>query len=467
MKRAFSYLFILFVLTETAFAQADAPKERYTYLWDVTRSMRGYGENNPDIYDIVKEKIISDFNNIPDNDETEIYVVAFRGRLNNKGYQVWKAKADSKDRKYLEEMMNEFETDVNKSIGNTNTYTALKYVVDNILTEDRVDYLKIMTDGGCDEPEAFERMLNDWCSIKEEKNVYAYYITLTKKARDYRDTIITHVHELCNFIFVEDLDGIDQVRQLTLSSPHITEYNLLTDKGATLKYKFDVSLGDETIEPGFKIHCKTKPTAGNLFFIDEIVTLDNYNAITVTPQTCDFAYHNLSNDECRNVELVFTPAKGNEKKFAYVNFSDSTHVISLSTTKQNICLETESVECNVKESNSKIKIRFNCGDGTIKPGYKVNYRCEYFNGNDTDLFAAKGSGTLDENLELTITPEVNPEAKHPNRLGPNKRHEYANIILTPDENNSENYKNVAFEQCSCKVVLVNKTIRTIKIRYEK
>ena len=479
MKKILSFaLFIFLSLSVVAQEYTSQPlKERYVYLWDVTISMVGVGDN-PDIYDNIREMIIKDIKSIPQNEETEIVVVAFRGNLEEKGYKVWKNYANNRGKEYLTNEMMGFETDrtqnmsKNKHRGKTNTYTALKYVVDDILTADRVDYLKIMTDGGCDEAEAFQSLISRWCEIKDEKNVYAYYITLTDKAHAYKKKVEDLVDADC-FMFIEDKDAIALVRQLKPCTETDMCYNILKDKGEELKYKFDISLGDGKLDSGFKIHCKTANNATNNFFrIDTVIEFNpSHKTITLIPQIDKFAHHKMGSNEEREVELEFTAYDKNDKKFRFVVILNNTQRIILQNSEQTLKLDTKSVECNVRESNSKIKLDFSCNRGELKPGYKINYRCEYFDEVDKSLFSAKGTGALDDNLTLTITPEVSPKAKNPNKLSPNKKYEYANIVLTPADENHDKYRNVTFDtefaENKCKVSLLNNTLRTVKIRYVK
>ena len=478
-------LALSFFLSISGFAQESTSQkltERYVYLWDVTISMVGAGTKNPDIYDEIRDMIIDDIKSIPQNDETEIVVVAFRGNLEGRGYKEWREYANNNGKRYLEREMMDFKTSREKDVaknpdrGNTNTHTALKYVVDHVLSKDKVDYLKIMTDGGCDEKQKFEELISQWCEIKEDKKVFAYYITLTEKAHEYKDLMlkkqrIEQVAKLDCFKFIDNKDAIELVRQL---SPRTTEnqcYNILEDRGEELKYKFDVSLGDGKLDTGFKIRCRTINDSRNDFFqIDTVIEFDpSHKTITLVPHIDKYAHHNMSSNEEREVALEFTPYEDNAPEFDYVFISDNTQFITLTNSEQTLKLKTNCYECNVRESNSKIKLAFSCDKGNVKPGYKVNYRCEYIDYNNNNLLKAEGTGTLDENLTLTIAPKVSPAAKDPNNVRPGRKHEYANIIVTPANNSS--YKNVTFitenEENKCEISLLNKTLRTVKIRYVK
>ena len=471
MKRILS-LALSFLLCFSGFAQEETShilKERYVYLWDVTRSMLGYGQGNENIYDNIRDMIIDDINSIPNNENTEIVVVAFRGRLENIGYREWKDNSNTQGKEKLAKAMRDFVT-TTESVGNTNTYTALNYVVNHVLSPDRVDYLKIMTDGNCDEAEQFEKLLAEWCSIKEEKNVYAYYITLTEKAHKYKNEKLARVTDPDCFKFVEDKDAIALVRQLSPRSNENLYYNILEDRGEEIKYRFNVSLGDGKLDAGFKIRCRTvNDNTNNFFQIDTVIEFDpSHKTVTLVPHIDKYAHHGMGSNEEREVGLEFTPYENNDSKFEYVFISDNTQFITLTNSEQTLKLKTDRVKCNVRESNSKIKLAFSCDNGDVEPGYKVNYKCEYIT-DDCNLFKAEGSGTLDENLTLTIVPQVSPTAKDPKNVSPGTSHQYANIIVTPA--NNSNYKNVTFitenKDNKCEISLFNKTIRTVKINYVK
>lgn len=445
-------------------AQEKAPKERYTYVWDVTISMVGVGGND-DIYDEVMELIIDDINNIPQNDETEIVVVAFRENLDQRGYRVWKNVASSSGKKQLAKEMENFPTSKKKTIdenpdrGKTNTYTALKYVVDNILSADRVDYLKIMTDGGCDEFAQLSSLIERWCEIKEEKDVYAYYITLSEKARTSetgQKGLEKKVNPLC-FKFVPDPIAIDQIRMLNLvNSP--THFNLMTDKGKKLTYNFNVALGDCKIAPGLKLHCKTKNNSNDIFTIDEVVEFDiSTNSITLTPKVNEYAQHTMSGDECRTIELEFKVE--NTTEFPYVTVEPQVHPIILENEIQTLTVTNKDFEYQARNSEPKLKPSFKVSNGEIKPGFKVDYSVD----DPRDLFDTSGTAEIDDLMRIVIDLDANPEARNSSVVTPKVKHGGAKLKLSPSPQNSEEYKNVTFEECEFDVFLINNTIRRVKI----
>ena len=471
MKNCFS-LILLLLFCLSSMAQEKAPKERYTYVWDVTRSMVGYGDNNPDIYDEVRELIIKDIKKIPESIETEICVVAFRGGLEGKGYKVWKAVADRNGKKHIEKVMNDFET-TEDDAGITNTYTALKHVVDNILSPQTMDYLKIMTDGGCDEYDSLKAMFSEWCETKKEKKVFAYYITLTDKARESvygkkgkkgttvnggKRPLIEYIDTLC-LKPIANMGDVDYVRQLSIVSGP-TYYNLLTDKGKQLTYTFEIKFGNGKIEPGLKLHCKTRNSDNDIFVIDEVVEFDvNTNSITLTPKVNEFAHHAMEGDENKTVYLEFTVANSNEKRFSCINIEPQVHYIVLQNQEQTLTVTNKDFEYQARSSEPKLKPSFKVSNGEIKPGFKVDYHVYDPRG----LFGTSGTAEIDDLMRIVINLDVNPEARNSSVVTPKVKHEGAKLILSPNPQNSEEYKNVTFEECEFDVFLINNTIRRVKI----
>lgn len=461
MKSLITFTLLLFWGINITAQSNITPQERYTYIWDVTRSMVGYGKGNPDIYDRVRDIIIKDMESIPENNGTEICIIAFRGKLDGKGYKVTSAPADKAGKRKLKDWMRGIVT-TEESVGNTNTYTALKYAVDNVFAASTVDYVKIMTDGGCDEFAALKNLLSRWCEIKEKKNVHAYYITLTENAKNKatgKAALEEHVDPLC-FSFVDEIEAIDQVRQLTLTDgPYY--YNLLTDNGEALTYKFKVSLGDGKITPGFRIHCKTQDNG--IFEIDETVPFDaSTGCITLTPKIAKDAQHALGYNEQLTVKLEFTPAEDNDKSFRYVMVKPKEHYIVLKTEQQELNLATGNVEYNVRNTEGKISLQLNCSTGEIKPGYKVDYRIE----DPKNLITGTGTAEVGPNMQLSITPNVNPEARDADVLKPGIKHDGARVILKASAKNGDGYKNVLFKNTECDITLVNNTHRKVKIYVE-
>lgn len=69
--------FIALICFSLAFAQSGNVKDvRQTYLWDVTLPMQGKAPGCPNIWEQVKEAIITDIQQISD-DRTEIVVIPF------------------------------------------------------------------------------------------------------------------------------------------------------------------------------------------------------------------------------------------------------------------------------------------------------------------------------------------------------------------------------------------------------
>lgn len=496
-------------------------KERIIYLWDVTISMYGFVDGGKpinesgNIYEKVQKSLVKDINNIP-NSETEIYIVAFRGpndkksdnivenALNEYGYYVWSGLSDPAGKKKLTDIVEktEFEVKKNKNNGlcmslndqpnkgHTNTYTALRYAMDSLFSKDAVNYVKILTDGRIDDyhmysfdnekktqKDHFCYALKNWCEYANKNNVYAYFINLTPSAgednKEYKDKT------RCRFHFIDDISSIEEVRQITLRNETESQYNLLNDEGKSIVIKADVALGDKNISDGFYVKCKTGDGPGSPFVIDGDFKFNSKDkTIELKPDFGEFAYHKLPAGKYELVLDVAPSTKVNADKFKYVTIENGLHTVVLKNEEQVLQLDTKSYVCNVRESTGEIKVKFKTNLGKIKPGFRVKYRCEY-----TDEFStpdkmklfkvAEGEAELDENCCLTIVPQVDKSAKDPKVLNPKNnpedkdftQYKCAEIIFESAEN--EEYKNVRMEEKRCGIYLINKTFRTVKIRYAK
>ena len=195
--------------------ESSFKKYRYTYLWDVTLSMYGW-TNDPglrpvknkdlgidirgynkatDIYDVVRKNLMND---IKDNiwDETaEIVVIPFQDGI----CEVWREKATEDGKNAILNKINEYR---NPKVTDTEIAKPLQYVIDNVLSSDRIDILKLMTDGPTQNPEPLYSLLDNWCKTAIAKDVYAFYIKLTSAAVDPHLKDI--IQEQCRFY---DEDG--------------------------------------------------------------------------------------------------------------------------------------------------------------------------------------------------------------------------------------------------------------------
>ena len=205
-------LFILIALASftLAYGQSGNVKDvRQTYLWDVTLSMQGKAPGSPDIWDQVKEAIITDIQQISD-DRTEIVVIPFQ----HKALDEWRQPATAAGKAALVAKIKAYKIPLHKFGDKMRTmtclYEPLQYVVDKVLTADKVDVVKLMTDGIPDEHQKeYEDLLGRWCSIAKQKDAYGFYIMLTSQAVEGK-TVLEKI-DPCRFeaIDVAKLGGTD------------------------------------------------------------------------------------------------------------------------------------------------------------------------------------------------------------------------------------------------------------------
>ena len=272
-------LILLLLLSQlSAFAAGNMFKDiRQIYLWDVTLSMKGYG-GNPDIYDKVLSVMIKDIESI-DNDRTEIVVIAFQ---DTEYCQIWRTLASENEKQQLIEDLKNYNND---EVTNTCLSAPLKYVMNSVLSGDKIDILKIMTDGNdnVNFPE-FGRCLDKWCDISNTKDAYGYYILLTKNAKD--EKTIVRMKNICNFEVIDaehDLDGINKIRQLNLESGETgIPVNIRDEYNKPKRVKFIVYGGDGRVKPGFKIKFQTEENP--YIDIDEECELAEDNTVILHPK---------------------------------------------------------------------------------------------------------------------------------------------------------------------------------------
>ena len=244
------------------------------------------GTLTPNIWNQVKNAIIEDIKSISD-DHTEIVVIPFQ----HKALDKWSAFAtkDGKDsliRKISNYVLPLFIKQNGKIVpangkgGTTWTclYEPLKEVVNKVLSPDKVDILKLMTDGIPDEHQAeYKNLLRHWCQIAEEKDAFGFYIMLTSQAvagQTVLDTI-----KPCRFdaINVTDLGGTNVSLQM-LTPQHILAFNIREDYGKELTIKYAHS-GSGRIQPGYKIHVRSYENS--YIEVDEIVELKEDYTVSV------------------------------------------------------------------------------------------------------------------------------------------------------------------------------------------
>lgn len=287
-----------------AFAQSENVKDvRQTYLWDVTLSMQGKAPGAPDIWDQVKDAIIADIQQISD-DRTEIVVIPFQ----HKALEEWREPATTLGKAKLISKIRGYKIPLfsfgGKMTTKTCLYDPLQYVVNKVLSADKVDILKLMTDGISDEHEDdYKKLLAQWCRIAKEKDAYGFYIMLTKQAVD-GQTILEEIKP-CRFdaIDVADLGGTN-VSLLMLSPQSTIAFNVREEYGEEITIKFSRS-GSGDYQHGYKIHVYSD--TNSYVRIDQVVELNADYTVFVK------AEYLMSKDDM----MVMLPIDFNEAVFLH------------------------------------------------------------------------------------------------------------------------------------------------------
>ncbi len=272
MKRILSGLaVVLFALSLNA--QGQFKDVRQTYLWDVTLSMKGYN-GAPDIYSKVVEVMVRDIQSIT-NERTEIVVIPFQDTQYD---QVWREYATPEGKAAIIKQIKEYK---NEKVTNTNISAPLQYVIDNIFTTDKIDIMKLMTDGNDNvNPAKLHDILNRWCEIAKAKDAYGYYILLTNAAK-----LDFELKGICNFeeVDVSDmLDGIADIRQVNSTLKRGIIINIRDEYDKPKRLTFKIYSGDGNIPEGFKIRYKTLPN--DYVEIDEVAEMQADNSLEIHPK---------------------------------------------------------------------------------------------------------------------------------------------------------------------------------------
>lgn len=325
MKDLYRLLFVLFLAHFSLLSVGQNPKfkdQRFTYLWDVTLSMKGYN-GSPDIYDRVMESMIKDINKLS-NERTEIIVIPFQDRAY---CEIWKSNATNEGKEKLIHLIRDYKND---QVTSTNLALPLEYAIQHIFTSDKMDILKMMTDGKTSD--STKKQLTDiiarWCTIALEKDVYGYFILLTDEAKD--EEVITSLNDACRFDVLNtpnigDIKGIEFPKQIAC--------NIRDDFDKEIILQMNVMVGERSIPDGYRLHIYA---VGNDYVeMDEVVEVKN-NRIKFTPRfkkskeqlisdlpiqnnenivfkleaadTDQYPMIRLMNDECK-LELINKPEK--------------------------------------------------------------------------------------------------------------------------------------------------------------
>ena len=309
MNKALLTLLALACFT-LAYSQSGNVKDvRQTYLWDVTLSMQGKAPGAPDIWDQVKEAIITDIQQISD-DRTEIVVIPFQ----HQALEEWRQPATTAGKAALVAKIKAYKIPLHNFGGKMTTmtclYEPLQYVVNKVLTPDKVDVLKLMTDGIPDEHQKeYEQLLSNWCSIAKQKDAYGFYIMLTSQAVEGK-TVLEKI-DPCRFdaIDVAQLGGAD-VSILMLTPQQNIAFNVREDYGEEITIKYAHS-GSGKLEPGYKVHVYSYENS--YAQIDQVVELKDDFTVTVKAQylmSKTEMIETLSIEENEKIFLYSEPADG-------------------------------------------------------------------------------------------------------------------------------------------------------------
>lgn len=278
--------------------------KRYTYLWDVTLSMKGYG-GAPNIYDEVVRVMLADIESIT-NERDEIVVVAFQ---DTKFCEVWREKATPQGKKNLKSKIKAYHND---KVTHTNISAPLQYSIDEIFTTDRIDIMKLLTDGIDNvDPQKLQNILDNWCEMAKDKDVYGYYVLLAEAA--HKSGMSFKLEAICRF---EEIDAtgpqgpsvVNDIRQLNVDAPDCVAMviNVRDEYNKPKRIKFVVDRG-EVVKPGYKVRFETR--SNPYLEIDEVATMDANNTFELHPRfkmsQSDIKAQQW--EECQDIILDFKP----------------------------------------------------------------------------------------------------------------------------------------------------------------
>lgn len=303
-----------------ASAQTAQVKDvRQTYLWDVTLSMQGKAAGCPDIWDEVKNAIIQDIQQISD-DRTEIVVVPFQ----HKALDEWRENATASGKAALISKIKAYKIPLFEFNGRKTTmtclYEPLQYVVDKVLSPEKVDILKLMTDGIPDEhAKEYEQLLGRWCQIAQQKDAYGFYIMLTEQAKQ-GQAVLEKINP-CHFdvVDVTELGGTNVSIQMLTPQPTVA-FNMREDYGKEITLKFAHS-GSTTFQKGYMVHVTS--FENEYIRVDSVAELKSDYTVTVK------AEYLMSQEQM----MQSLSTKFNEKAFLQTEPADGMDQLPYATTR--------------------------------------------------------------------------------------------------------------------------------------
>lgn len=320
-------LLISFIATFAAFSidaqNVQVKDTRQIYLWDVTLSMKGKAAGCPDIWDKVKVSMIDDIMQISD-ERTEIVVIPFQ----HKALETWTELATPAGKAELVNRIKKYQLPLFEFNGRmttmTDLYAPLQYCADNILSTDKIDILKLMTDGVSDvNQDKYEDLLRRWCQIAKQKDAYGFYIILTDAAKAGLMTL--QQIDPCRLepVDVSQMEGTT-VAVLALAPQSVYAFNIRDDYGKDITLKFSPS-GNGTIPPGYKVHVYANENA--YIQVDEVVEMRSDYSVTVKAKylmSKEQMMTTLNVDENEQLFFKAEPADGmDEMPFATTQILDN------------------------------------------------------------------------------------------------------------------------------------------------
>ena len=309
------------LLSLSLHAQGQFKDVRQTYLWDVTLSMKGYN-GAPDIYEKVVDVMIKDIRSITD-ERTEIVVVPFQ---DTQYCDVWREFATPEGKAAMIKHIRNYK---NENVTNTNISAPLQYAMDELFSTDKIDIMKLMTDGNDNvDPARLREVLERWCEVAEQKDAYGYYILLTDAAKNGDISMV--LKGLCHFEEVdasEMLDGIADIRQLNNTWKEGILINIRDEYDKPKRIRFTVYSGDGNIPEGFKVRFKTLPN--DYVEVDEVAEMNADNSLEIHPRfkkPQQTLIEELPTDHMYgDIVLQFerTPEMAQDPKYAFTRIVDS------------------------------------------------------------------------------------------------------------------------------------------------
>jgi len=332
MKKYLLLVLFFLLLCHFSFSQAN---RRYIFLWDVTRSMEGYG-GKPNIFNIVKHHMIDVLNSL-DSDGGEILIFSFQDKILDKKYFT----NDSENREEAKRYINNYKI-VNN--GNTNICGAWDDAMNIILNKDNT-YLEsiffIYTDGFQNIPygeygnNCLQYITQKYCKLTSNLNSFTFFISLNSNLSSLDKNFLKDACKNVSFSEIIDI----KVPKYIKVSPRFKSINfnigsvkgfktcqVFESTGGKLPsdFKFDISyeflskqntikyitilnskFNQNQVEFNFLLHHSIKLSNSDIIsgkvYLKNPSSCSSYNVIRFFPETFDFFIRNI---EIPKVELI-------------------------------------------------------------------------------------------------------------------------------------------------------------------